>query len=157
MAANEEVPPGYDLVVETKPKSKEAKRNERKKEKRLQASLDKVKKPEQNYVVPCCNLPENVESVASKMNGPFLSGSASMVTPPDSSFECGTSMEQVQDIDKKIRAIKKKIRVTKAQHQKYAEKDLKTEQLEKVTKLEGWRNELKLWGDKKVELTTSFS
>lgn len=36
MAAIEQVPPGYDLVVESKPKSKSAKRNERKKEKRQQ-------------------------------------------------------------------------------------------------------------------------
>ncbi|GFP93874.1 partner of y14 and mago [Phtheirospermum japonicum] len=157
MAATEEVPPGYDPVVETKPKSKAAKRNERKKEKRLQAALDKDTKSEQNYVVPCGNLQENVESVASKMNGLSLSGSASMVTPPDSSFECASPMEQVQDIDKKIRALKKKIRLTEAQHQKTSEKDLKTEQLEKVAKLEGWRNELKLLGDKKAELTTSLS
>ncbi|KAL3620878.1 hypothetical protein CASFOL_035790 [Castilleja foliolosa] len=157
MAATEEVPPGYDPVVETKPKSKAAKRNERKKEKRLQAALDKNTNSEQNFDVSCSNMSESVESVASKMNGLSLSGSASMVTPPDSSLECATPIEQVQDIDKKIRALKKKIRLTEAQHPKTTEKDLKTEQLEKLAKLEGWRNELKLWGDRKTELMASLS
>lgn len=34
-----QVPPGYELASETKPKTKSVKRNERKKEKRLQVSL----------------------------------------------------------------------------------------------------------------------
>lgn len=33
--ASQDVPPGYDPVLDVKPKSKSAKRNERKKEKRL--------------------------------------------------------------------------------------------------------------------------
>lgn len=36
MASLEVVPPGYDPVLDAKPKTKSAKRNERKKEKRLQ-------------------------------------------------------------------------------------------------------------------------
>ncbi|KAK6156946.1 hypothetical protein DH2020_011194 [Rehmannia glutinosa] len=165
MAATQEVPPGYDPVVEGKTKSKAAKRNERKKEKRQQAALDKGKNSEQNDADSSNDLPENVVSVASKMNGLSLSGSASVVTPPsDSSIECSTPMDQVQDIDKKIRALKKKhnilgneIRLTEAQQQKTVEKDLKPEQMEKAAKLEGWRNELKLLEDKKAKLTSSLS
>ncbi|KAL0422314.1 UNVERIFIED_CONTAM: Partner of Y14 and mago [Sesamum latifolium] len=160
MAATQEVPPGYDPVVEAKTKSKSAKRNERKKEKRQQAALDKGKSSEQNDVSSADGssyLPENVESIASKMNGLSLSGSASLVTPPSDSTECSAPVDQVQDIDKKIRALKKKIRLTEAQQQKGAEKDLKPEQLEKVAKLEGWRNELKLLEEKKAELTASLS
>ncbi|KAK6156915.1 hypothetical protein DH2020_011163 [Rehmannia glutinosa] len=158
MAATQEVPPGYDPVVEGKTKSKAAKRNERKKEKRQQAALDKGKNSEQNDADSSNELPENVVSVASKMNGLSLSGSASVVTPPsDSSIECSAPMDQVQDIDKKIRALKKKIRLTEAQQQKIVEKDLKPEQMEKAAKLEGWRNELKLLEDKKAKLTTSLS
>lgn len=36
MASLQEVPPGYDPVLDAKPKTKSVKRNERKKEKRLQ-------------------------------------------------------------------------------------------------------------------------
>lgn len=42
MAATQEVPPGYDQEVEPKPKSKSAKRNERKKEKRQQVFFNLV-------------------------------------------------------------------------------------------------------------------
>ncbi|KAL6517693.1 hypothetical protein OROMI_033394 [Orobanche minor] len=161
MTAVQVVPPGYDPVVETKPKSKAAKRNERKKEKRQQAALEKGKNSEQDDTMPAdCSgdLTEYVESESvASMNGLSLSGSALVVTPPDSSIECATPMEQVQDIDKKIRALKKKIRLTEAHQQKTPETDLKPEQLEKLTKLEGWRNELKLLEDKKAELTASLS
>lgn len=44
------------------------------------------------------------------------------------------------------------IRLTEAQQQKTDIKDMKPEQLEKVAKLEGWHNELKLLEDKKAEL-----
>ncbi|KAK4424374.1 Partner of Y14 and mago [Sesamum alatum] len=158
MSATQEVPPGYDQVVEPKPKSKSAKRNERKKEKRQQAAVEKGKNSEQNDVLSVDDsndLPENVESVSSKMNGLNLSGNASSATPPTSSTECSTREGQVQDIDKKIRALKKKIRMTEAQKQHTAEKDMKPEQLEKVAKLEGWQNELKLLEDKKAELTAA--
>ncbi|KAK4401930.1 Partner of Y14 and mago [Sesamum angolense] len=211
MAATQEVPPGYDPVVEAKPKSKSAKRNERKKrsvsrsggilirqlmELRVapygicflpwkgvfrflvrmtlfmaihlpyfdlvnqKAAHDKGKSSEQNDLTSADGssyLPENLESISSKMNGLSLSGSASLVTPPSDSTECSAPVDQVQDIDKKIRALKKKIRLTEAQQQKGAEKDLKPEQLEKVAKLEGWRNELKLLEEKKAELTASLS
>lgn len=41
------------------------------------------------------------------------------------------------------------IRLAEAQQQKTQQKDSKPEQLEKLTKLEGWRQELKLLEDKK--------
>lgn len=44
------------------------------------------------------------------------------------------------------------IRLTEAQQQKTEEKDMKSEQLEKVAKLESWRKELKVLEDKKAEL-----
>ncbi|KAK4491238.1 hypothetical protein RD792_001971 [Penstemon davidsonii] len=160
MEALQEVPPGYDPVVETKPKSKSAKRNERKKEKRQQAAVDSDNKSEQNDVLTADDsndLPKNVESVGSKMNGLTLSGNACLVTPPSDSRERSTPEDQVQDVDKKIRALKKKIRLTEAQQQKTTGKDMKPEQVEKVSKLESWRNELKLLEDKKAELTMPFS
>ncbi|KAL2477517.1 partner of Y14-MAGO [Forsythia ovata] len=161
MEATQEVPPGYDPAVEeAKPKSKSAKRNERKKEKRQQAALDKGKTLETNDMLldeDSNDVPENVESVASKMNELSLCANTDMVIPPSNSTVCSTQEDQVQDIDKKIRALKKKIRLTEAQKQKTVEKDMKPEQLEKVAKLEGWRNELKLLEDKKAELTASIS
>lgn len=155
MTAIEQVPPGYDPVVESKPKSKSAKRNERKKEKRQQAALEDGDNSEQNNVSPADNtngLPEIMESVSSKMNKLSLSGNTSLVTPRTDSTECPTSEDQVQDIDKKIRALKKKIRLTEAQQQKTVVEDMKPEQLEKVAKLQDWRNELKVLEDKKSEL-----
>ncbi|CAA2964533.1 partner of Y14 and mago [Olea europaea subsp. europaea] len=161
MGATQEVPPGYDPdVVEAKPKSKSGKRNERKKEKRLQAALDKDKTLENNDMLPAedsNDVPMNVESVASNMNELSLSSSTRMVILPSNSTVCSTPEDQVQDIDKKIRALKKKIRLTEAQQQKTVEKDMQPEQLEKVAKLEGWRNELKLLEDKKAELTATLS
>ncbi|KAK6156940.1 hypothetical protein DH2020_011188 [Rehmannia glutinosa] len=183
MAATQEVPPGYDPVVEGKRSRKQLRgmRERKRSVSRIlsffcyiclgiglvcvEAALDKGKNSEQNDADSSNDLPENVVSVASKMNGLSLSGSASVVTPPsDSSIECSTPMDQVQDIHKKIRALKKKhnilgneIRLTEAQQQKTVEKDLKPEQMEKAAKLEGWRNELKLLEDKKAKLTSSLS
>ncbi|KAK6121035.1 hypothetical protein DH2020_045225 [Rehmannia glutinosa] len=156
ISAMQEVPPGYDQVVESKPKSKSAKRNERKKEKRQQAAVDKDKNDDLS-ADNTTDLPDTMETVSSKMNGLSLSGNASLVTPPTNSTECPTPEDQVQDIDKKIRALKKKIRLTEAQQQKNAGIDTKPDQLDKVTKLEGWRNELKLLEDKKAELGASIS
>ncbi|KAH6766956.1 partner of Y14-MAGO [Perilla frutescens var. hirtella] len=160
MSSTQEVPPGYDQVAEPKPKSKSAKRNERKKEKRQQAALNKDTNSEQDdvqYADNSNNLTENVESTSIKMNELSLSGSASAITPPTNSADCSTSEDQVQDIEKKIRALKKKIRMTEAQQQKTSEADMKPEQLEKLAKLESWRSELKLLEDKNSELRASIS
>ncbi|KAI5356165.1 hypothetical protein L3X38_009060 [Prunus dulcis] len=112
-------PPGFDdtSVDTTKPKTKSVKRNERKKEKRIQAALEKEKtsesgetKEEEAFVE---NLGHVSESRIRIQGGP------------------------VQDIDKKIRALKKKIRLAEAQQQKTHQQDNKSEQLDKLTKLEG--------------------
>lgn len=156
MASLQDVPPGYDPVIDEKPKSKAAKRNERKKEKRQQAALEKGKNPENDDVSSAENSvdgPDQVESVMSQINN--LAITANPVIPPSNSTESSAMGDSLQDIDKKIRALKKKIRLTEAQQQKTDEKDMKPEQLEKMAKLESWRNELKLLEDKKAELEAS--
>nr|GMD91639.1 partner of Y14 and mago [Ipomoea batatas] len=149
MEALQDVPPGYDPVMEApKAKSKSAKRNERKKEKRLQGN-----DLEDNGVSSAegqSHVSDQVESVASQINE--LAISSNPVNPPSNSTESSTTGDHLQEIDKKIRALKKKIRLTEAQQQKTDIKDMKPEQLEKVAKLEGWHNELKLLEDKKAEL-----
>lgn len=147
------LPPGYDPVLDAKPKTKAAKRNERKKEKRLQqAVLDKGKDSDKNEVSSAEDINEslgNVESVASQINELSISANSSVVTPPSNSANYSAPGDHAPDIDKRIRALKKKIRLTEAQQQK---SEIKPEQLEKMAKLEDWRKELKLLEDKKTEL-----
>ncbi|XP_073063916.1 partner of Y14 and mago-like [Primulina eburnea] len=160
-AVQEVVPPGYDpAAAEVKSKSKSAKRNERKKEKRQKAALDKADVSEKNDVLPADgsnHLPEKVEPIASMMDGLTLSGNTYLVTTPSNPNESSTPEDQIQYIDKKIRALKKKIRLTEAQQQKTTEKDMKPEQLEKIAKLEDWHDELKLLEETNAELTASMS
>lgn len=47
------------------------------------------------------------------------------------------------------------IRLAEAQQQKAGQQELKPEQLEKLSKLEGWHNELKLLEEKKADLEAS--
>ncbi|CAH9079644.1 unnamed protein product [Cuscuta europaea] len=154
MAALRETPPGYDPVMDApKAMSKAAKRNERKKEKRLQAALEKEDDIEDNDGVSSASVNHNhlsdqVEFVAAHMNE--LAVSSNLVDPPSNSNESLTG-DHLQDIDKKIRALKKKIRLTEAQQQKTDKKDMKPEQLEKMAKLEGWHAELKLLEGKRAE------
>ncbi|XP_041011776.1 partner of Y14 and mago-like [Juglans microcarpa x Juglans regia] len=158
-------PPGYDPELDTKPKTKSVKRNERKKEKRLQAALEKGKNLEQTVAgeiiteepLPVEDLGTELESVkqlTSQMNELAVSTNATVISPPLDSTKESNSGNPVQDIDKRIRALKKKIRLTEAQQQKSAQ-DMKPEQVEKWTKLEGWRKELKLLEDKKAERAVS--
>ncbi|KAI3707867.1 hypothetical protein L2E82_36758 [Cichorium intybus] len=148
MESLETVPPGYDpeLDVVSKPKSKAAKRNERKKEKRLQASIDKGKS-EASSTDGVDQALEPLESIVSQINDITISVS----TPPLNSTDSSGTGDHVPDIDKKIRAIKKKIRLTEGQQQKTGN-DLKPEQQEKVAKLDDWRKELKLLEDKKASM-----
>ncbi|KAK9073938.1 hypothetical protein SSX86_006532 [Deinandra increscens subsp. villosa] len=154
----ETVPPGYDPEVDvvSKPKSKSAKRNERKKEQRLQvyhlnlASLDKGKS-EVSSTEELVRLSEPFESIVSQINEITISGNPSVASPPFNSTEGSATGDQAPDIDKRIRALKKKIRLTEVQEQKPGN-DLKPEQLEKVAKLDDWRHELKLLEDKKASL-----
>ncbi|XP_058191836.1 partner of Y14 and mago [Rhododendron vialii] len=157
MQSLQEVPPGYDLDSELKPKTKAAKRNERKKEKRQQAALDKGKNSDKNEdsAEDASQGSEPVDSVVSQMNGLAISSNSAVVTPPLDVTESSTPSDHISDIDKRIRALKKKIRLSEAQQQKTIQQEMKPEQMEKMTKLEGWRNELKLLEDRKAELLTS--
>ncbi|GAA0173656.1 hypothetical protein LIER_27226 [Lithospermum erythrorhizon] len=156
IAALQEAPPGYEPKVVAKPKTKAAKRNERKKEKRhQQASLEKGEHIGDDCASSADGLegaPDHVESVASQMTVLSISATSSTNNPPLNSMENGISEDQGQDIDKKIRALKKKIRLTEAQQQKTTKKDMEPEQLEKLAKLEGWRHELNLLEEKRAEI-----
>ncbi|KAH1134852.1 hypothetical protein GLYMA_05G170200v4 [Glycine max] len=131
-------PPGYDPDADSKPKpkpkTKSVKRNERKKEKRIQAALEKEK---------------NVSEVEESGKQEFVEALTSQVN------ELAVQDSQAQDIDKRIRALRKKIRLTEALEQKSTEQNLKPEQLEKLAKLEDWHRELKLLEDEKGETTVS--
>ncbi|KAL2343146.1 hypothetical protein Fmac_004431 [Flemingia macrophylla] len=135
-------PPGYDpdAADAARPKTKSVKRNERKKEKRLQASLEKEK---------------NVEGVVSDDSGKQESLEPLTQLVQDLSLQHSPPPSQPQDLDKRIRALRKKIRLTEALEQKSAEQDLLPEQLEKIAKLEDWRRELKQLEDEKAETTVS--
>ncbi|CAN6895721.1 hypothetical protein HID58_081008 [Brassica napus] len=140
-------PPGYEPDPTPKPKTKAAKRNERKKEKRLQAAAEKgnssedgssnVDKEEAVPIVTPSSGPQSVDVLVSSLDALNLGEAHNQ----------GTAGE---DIEKRIRALKKKIRLTEAQQQKTAPKDLKPEQLEKFSKLEEWRQELKALEDKEA-------
>ncbi|OAY44890.1 partner of Y14 and mago isoform X2 [Manihot esculenta] len=157
------VPPGYDPDLDVKHKTKSVKRNERKKEKRLQAALEKRKNLEAMAVGNLKNeepaegvsdTSESVKSLTSQMNELAVSVNSVLSTPADlteASDPCASS----QDIDKRIRALKKKIRIAEGQLHKTAPEDMKPEQLEKLAKLESWRQELKLLEPKKAEQASS--
>ncbi|GMH21991.1 hypothetical protein Nepgr_023834 [Nepenthes gracilis] len=174
-------PPGYDQAIDAKPKSKSVKRNERKKEKRLQAALEKAKNAgqmenegieqeeqnangmeelnadgmeEQNDGGLSQRL-ESTESIASQMCQLSLSGNITITTSGLDAAKGSNPDNPMLDIDKKIRALKKKIRLTEAQQQKTSPQDMKPELAEKVGKLEGWQKDLKLLEDRRAELLTA--
>ncbi|KAJ7946653.1 partner of Y14 and mago-like [Quillaja saponaria] len=160
--ASQAGPPGYDNAVDEKPKSKSVKRNERKKEKRLQAALEKDKNLEatlaeeirEEEVQPVKELGPasvSVKLLTSQMNELAVSADPSIVAPPSDSLVGSYSVGLCQDIDKRMRALRKKIRLTEAQQLKIPQQDMKPEQLDKLAKLEDWRKELKLLEDKKAE------
>ncbi|KAE8009090.1 hypothetical protein FH972_005544 [Carpinus fangiana] len=161
--ASQAGPPGYDPELDAKPKSKSVKRNERKKEKRLLAALEKEKNSEPGEIIneeapsveDLDNGSESVKQLMSQMNELAVSANATVITPPSDSTEGSNSENPVQDIDKRIRALKKKIRLSEAQQQKTTQEDMKPEQLDKLIKLEGWHKELKHLEDKKAEMAAS--
>lgn len=159
-----EVPPGYDPVLDVKPKTKAAKRNERKKEKKQQAALEKGKEtgveeasePKSREVPASENgfhQSEVSESVACQMSMLSVSEHSSAVAPSANSAASSNGGIIELDIDKKIRALKKKIRLTESQQQKAEKEELKPQLLEKLAKLEDWRKELKLLENKKEALS----
>ncbi|KAG0551834.1 hypothetical protein BDA96_01G457400 [Sorghum bicolor] len=156
-----DVPPGYDpaLVADAKPKTKAAKRNERRKEKRQQASSanDKGKstdieetdagETDKALSSKADKQKDSVESVTKQISS--IAISESHATPSTNSTNNSQPESSAPDIDKKIRALKKKIRLAEAQLQGDPEK-LKSDTLEKMKKIDGWRMELKLLEDKRA-------
>ncbi|NP_001150166.1 PYM protein isoform 1 [Zea mays] len=157
-----DVPPGYDpaLVADAKPKTKAAKRNERRKEKRQQqASLANDKGKSMNIEGTDAGetdkvlssktdkQKDSVESVTKQMSGIAISESHAM--PSTNTINNSQPESSAPDIDKKIRALKKKIRLAEAQVQGDPEK-LKSETLEKIKKIDGWCMELKLLEDSRA-------
>ncbi|KAJ0256789.1 Partner of Y14 and mago [Hirschfeldia incana] len=145
-------PPGYEPDPTPKPKTKAAKKNERKKEKRQQAAAQKGASSEdgsasnvdKEEAVPIVTPSSGSQSVNVLVSGlEALDVSSDLGEAPNP----GTARE---DTEKRIRALKKKIRLTEAQQQKTDPKDLKPEQLEKFSKLEEWRQELKALEDKEA-------
>ncbi|PAN50487.1 hypothetical protein GQ55_9G534300 [Panicum hallii var. hallii] len=156
-----DVPPGYDpaLAVDAKPKTKAAKRNERRKEKRQQASstndkgkgldIEDAGAAETDKVLSSKTdkQRDSVESVTKQIRG--IAISESPAAPSTNANDSSQPESSAPDIDKKIRALKKKIRLAEAQLQGDSEK-MKSETQEKLKKIEGWRAELKLLEDKKA-------
>ncbi|RLN17778.1 hypothetical protein C2845_PM02G30980 [Panicum miliaceum] len=156
-----DVPPGYDpaLAVDAKPKTKAAKRNERRKEKRQQASstndkgkgldIEDAGAAETDKVLSSKTdkQRDSVESVTKQIRG--IAISESPAAPSTNANDSSQPESSAPDIDKKIRALKKKIRLAEAQLQGDSEK-LKSETQEKLKKIEGWRAGLKLLEDKKA-------
>ncbi|KAF5743907.1 Partner of Y14-MAGO isoform 1 [Tripterygium wilfordii] len=161
MAVAQQVLPGYDPAPDAKPKTKSVKRNERKKEKRLQASLDKSKKVEavveeelMKEVQPAedpIHGSDSLKSLASQMNELAVSSNTATDTPLSSLTKASDQGAPPRDIDKKIRALKKKIRLAESQQPNTAQQDMRPEQLEKLVRLEGWREDLRLLECKKAE------
>ncbi|CAL5183134.1 unnamed protein product [Lathyrus oleraceus] len=155
MASHIGPPPGYDPQLDSKPKTKAVKRNERKKEKkRLQVKETNLEPTlvEDSIKQEAVVVENAVHSLTSQINELAVSGDSSIVTPTNNSVEASEPIGSAQDLDKRIRALKKKIRLTEALQEKTAEQDLKPEQLEKLAKLEDWRKELKQLENKKAEI-----
>ncbi|KAJ1686901.1 hypothetical protein LUZ63_018291 [Rhynchospora breviuscula] len=161
--AQPEGPPGCDPELLVKPKSKSAKRNEKKKEKRQQAALtssaDKgvdlgtsaeADVGPSNEVDP--HRKDAVDSIAGQIKNMVISGTPSAVDPTIDSADSSIPESGPSDIDKKIRALKKKIRLAEGQLQG-DQQNFKPDQLEKVKKIDGWRQELKLLEEKKETLS----
>ncbi|XP_020257061.1 partner of Y14 and mago-like isoform X1 [Asparagus officinalis] len=194
--AQPEVPPGFDpdAVAANKPKTKSAKRNERKKEKKLQAALassnDKGRNldPEQSgklrteespfvekqhrlenletvtdqitnlfvsstSVVEKQHRLENLETVTDQITNLFVSSTSEATNSSTDQNETTKSEDSDLDINKRIRALKKKIRLAEAQL-KVDQNNMKPEQVEKITKVEGWLEELKALEDKKASIVS---
>ncbi|XP_062210669.1 partner of Y14 and mago-like isoform X2 [Phragmites australis] len=117
-----DVPPGYDpaLAQDAKPKTKAAKRNERRKEKRQQASstndkgksldIEEAGAGETDKVLPSKTdkQRDSVDSVTKQISGIAISESPVIATPSTNATDNSQPESSAPDIDKKIRALKKK-------------------------------------------------
>ncbi|CAL4921880.1 unnamed protein product [Urochloa decumbens] len=157
-----DVPPGYDpaLAGDAKPKTKAAKRNERRKEKRQQQAnstndkgkgldIEEAGAGESDKVLSSKTdkQRDSVESVTKQIRG--IAISESPAAPSTNANDSSQPESSAPDIDKKIRALKKKIRLAEAQLQGDPEK-LKSETQEKLKRIEGWQAELKLLEDSRA-------
>lgn len=143
-----QVPPGYDPIqdVPQKPKTKAAKKNERRKEKKHQeataSSLANGETPHspslhQNINTEVPGGREDIEAVAQQIS----SLSVSNITP-DKEPEKASSLEKA-DLDKRIRALRKKIRLTESLQTALTSTGTATaEQAERLSRLEIWHKEL---------------
>ncbi|XP_020272752.1 uncharacterized protein LOC109847933 [Asparagus officinalis] len=91
----------------------------------------------------------NVETVTNQISNLSVSSAAEVPSPSTDQIETSKNEDVGQDIDKRIRALKKKIRLAEAQL-KGDQQNMKPEQLEKLSKIEGWCKELKALEDKKA-------
>ncbi|XP_038986033.1 partner of Y14 and mago-like [Phoenix dactylifera] len=163
-----DAPPGYDPALDAKPKTKSAKRNERKKERRHQSALasstEKGKNldSEQAEMIKSEEIPsaelmtqrlESVESVTDQMGRISVSATSVVISPSTDLKEDPKPENSGPDIDKRIRALKKKIRLAEGRLQGN-QQNMKPEQLEKMAKMEEWREELKLLEDRKANLVS---
>ncbi|KAL2653399.1 hypothetical protein R1flu_021527 [Riccia fluitans] len=141
------VPPGYDPEDAAKPKTKAAKKNEKRKEKKQQANASSGNGESASSLGIegrlCDEKPASGQSqskaelnaVAQQLHALTVSSRASEGPQEESSVKV--------DLDKRIRALRKKIRTTEAlQAGPTAKATLTPEQKEKLSKLDTWRKEL---------------
>ncbi|XP_020691652.1 partner of Y14 and mago [Dendrobium catenatum] len=159
-AAESLVPPGYDPALDAKPKTKSAKRNERKKEKKLQASLATADKGNN------LDVEEALERIAEEPSAALhdRQDAAESITEGINNLCVSLSKETLEtsktgecsgaDIDKRIRALKKKIRLAEGQQLKGEQSNMKPEQIEKMAKIADWHAELKLLEDKRTNMAS---
>ncbi|XP_042509037.1 partner of Y14 and mago isoform X3 [Macadamia integrifolia] len=108
-----EVPPGYDPVLDAKPKSKSARRNEKKKEKKEQGKdLESKTTGKVPSAEDVGHRSEAVEAVAHQMNTLAVSETTPVVAPSPDPTESSSTGGPGPDLSKRIRALKKKGLVT---------------------------------------------
>ncbi|XP_020584573.1 partner of Y14 and mago isoform X2 [Phalaenopsis equestris] len=158
-AAESLVPPGYDPALDAKLKTKSEKRNERKKEKKLRAALAEADKGKN------LDLDEAVDRIADEASAAYHDRQAAVesVTAGITNISISLSKETLDsskyedcsgtDVDKRIRALKKKIRLAEGQL-KGDQLNMKPEQIEKLSKIGAWHEELKLLEEKRTNLPT---
>lgn len=136
-----DVPPGYDpALASTKPKTKAAKKNEKRKEKKQQVSTANssdlttvASSPSQES-----RATDDSTNLSEKLSTLSVSTSSKEQQIPSSEDGGPSTVE----LEKRIRALKKKIRLTESKQNSAAGTSVSAEQAEKVVKLEGWRQEL---------------